>query len=95
MRRLVETFSIIQDSVQVHCGSQSAIHLAKDHMYHKRTEHIDVRYNKIRQWVVNHQVIDLVKISTKKNLADMMTKTIPMDSELHQGYPKVKWRTGF
>jgi len=52
------------------------IHLAKDHRYHKRTKHIDVRYHKIRQWVVDDKVIDLVKISTKKNPADMMTKTI-------------------
>ena len=27
LRELVETFTIIQDSVQVHCDSQSAIHL--------------------------------------------------------------------
>ena len=26
LRRLVETFSIIQDSVRIHCDSQSAIH---------------------------------------------------------------------
>jgi len=32
-------------------------------------------------------VIDLVKISTKKNLTDMMMKTIP---ELHQDSPKIK-----
>jgi len=79
LRGLVETFSIIQDSVQVHCDGQSAIHLAKDYRYHKRTKHIDVRYHKIRQWVVDNKVIDLVKISTKKNPADMMTKTIPME----------------
>jgi len=35
LRGLVETFSTIQDSVRVHCDSQSAIHLAKDHMHHK------------------------------------------------------------
>ena len=46
---LVETFSIIHDSVRVHCDSQSAIHLAKDHMYHKRTKHIDVKFHKISQ----------------------------------------------
>jgi len=34
-RGLVETFSIIQDSVRVHCDSQSVIHLTKDHRYHK------------------------------------------------------------
>jgi len=35
LRGLIETFSIIQDSVRVHCDSQSVIHLAKDHTYHK------------------------------------------------------------
>ena len=79
LRGLVETLSIIQDSVRVHCDSQSSIHLAKDYMYHKWTKHIDVRYHKIRQWGVDDKMIDLVKISTKKNPADMMTKTIPVE----------------
>jgi len=30
----------------------------------------------IRQWVAVEKVIDLIKISTKKNPTDMMTKTI-------------------
>ena len=42
-------------------------------------KHIDVRYHKIRQWIVNDKVIDLMKINTKKNLADIMTKTIPVE----------------
>jgi len=49
LRGLVETFNIIQDSIRVHCDSQSAIHLVKDHKYHKQTKHIDVRYHKICQ----------------------------------------------
>ena len=73
LRRLVETFGIIQDSIRVHCDNHSVIHLAKDHRYHKRTKHINVRYH---QWVVHKKVIDLVKISTKNNPADMMTKII-------------------
>ena len=48
-------------------------------MYHKRMKHIDVRYHKIRQWVVDDKMIDLVKISMKKNPADMMTKTILLE----------------
>jgi len=48
LRGLVETFSILQDSVWIYCSSKTAIHLAKDHKYHKRTKHIDVRYYKIR-----------------------------------------------
>ena len=75
LRGLVKIFSIIQDSVRVYCDRQSSIHLAKHHRYHK-TKHIGVRYYKICQWVMEDKVIDLVKISTKKNPADMMTKTI-------------------
>ena len=66
-RGLVETFNIIQDSVRVHCDNQSAIHLTKDHRYHKRKKHIVMRYHKICQWVVDDNLIDLVKISMKKN----------------------------
>ena len=92
--REVEIFNIIQDSVQIHCDSQSAIHLAKNYMFHKRMKHIDVRYHKICQWLVNDKVIDLVKINTKKNTAEIMTKTIPVEkniSELQQDFPTIKW----
>ena len=56
LRELVETFSIIQDLVWIYCDSQSAIHVAKDHRYHKQTKHIDVRFHKICQWVVDDKV---------------------------------------
>jgi len=79
LRGLVKTFSITKDSVRVHCDNQSAIYFAKDHMYHKRMKRINVRYHKIHQWVVNNKVIDLVKISTKKNPADMMTRIISVE----------------
>ena len=55
------------------------IHLAKDYRYHKRIKHIDVRYHKIRQWVVDDKVIDVIKISTIKNPADLMTKTTSLE----------------
>ena len=42
LRELVGTFRIIKDSIQIYYISQSVIHLAKDHMYHNRTKHIDV-----------------------------------------------------
>ena len=79
LRGLVKMFSIIYDSVQIHCNNHSVIHLTKNHRYHKRTKHIDVRFHKIRQWIVDDKVIDLIKISTKKNPTDKMTKTIPVE----------------
>ena len=88
---------MMQNSVRVHCDSQNTIQLTKNHRY-KRTKHIDATYHKLRQWVVDDKMIDLVKISAKKNLADMMTKTISVEnqsiSELHQDSPKVRWKTG-
>ena len=48
LRGLVNKFEIIHDSVQIYCDSQSLINLTEDHMYHKWTKHIDVRYHMIR-----------------------------------------------
>ena len=69
-------------------------------MYHKWMKHIDVKYHMIRQWVVNDKVIDLVKVSMKKNAADMMTKTIlvvkfRVSLNFIKILSKIKWRTGF
>ena len=67
---------------------------SKNHRYHKRTKYIDVRYHKIRQWVVNDKVIDLVKISTKQfseyNDQDHPDGEVQSISELHQRSLKVK-----
>jgi len=79
LRGLIGTFDIIHDLVQVYYDSQSVTHLAKDHMYHKRVKHVDVTCNRIHHWVVVENIIDLVKISTKNNSADMMTETVPVE----------------
>jgi len=92
LRGLAVTFSIIQDSVRVHCDSQSVIHLAKDHMYHKRMKHVNVRYHKIRQWVVDDKVIDLVNISTKKNPTNMMMNISVVKFRASQNFIKVLQR---
>jgi len=76
---LIRTFGIIKDSVQIYCDNQSVIHLAKDHRYYRQTKHTDVRnlgYVSGLQW---KRLLILIKINTKKNLADMMTKTIPVE----------------
>ena len=92
LRGLAETFGIMQDSIRVHCDSQSVIHLAKDHMYHKRMKHVNVRYHKIRQWVVDDKVIDLVNISTKKNPTNMMMNISVVKFRASQNFIKVLQR---
>ena len=76
---MVDTFGVKHEVVQIHCDSQSVIHLAKDQHYHMRTKHIDIRYHKIQEWILEKKVIELVKISTKKNSADMMMDAIPVE----------------
>ena len=42
---LLDDLSVGQKQVTVFYYSQSAIHLAKNQVYHARTKHIDVRYH--------------------------------------------------
>ena len=59
----------------LYSDSQSAIHLGKNAAFHSRTKHIDVRYHFIRSLIESKDVI-LEKISTKDNIADMLTKVV-------------------
>ena len=68
----------LKDSVpKVYCDSQSAIHLYKNSAFHKRTKHIDVRLHFVRDMIAQRQV-EVEKIATEVNLANMLTKPIPM-----------------
>ncbi|KAM7461045.1 hypothetical protein LguiA_029166 [Lonicera macranthoides] len=77
LRGLVSDLGLKPEKVVVHCDSQSAIHLAKNQVHHGRTKHIDVRYHFIRE-IIENGVVNLVKIGTKDNPADMLTKVIPL-----------------
>ena len=59
------------------CDSQSAIHLAKNQVYHARTKHIDVRYHFVRE-IIEEGGFLVQKIKTDDNPADMLTKVVTM-----------------
>ena len=65
--------------VSLHSDSQSVIHLTQNPVYHARTKHIDVRFHRIRELVEEGEVA-LVKVNTKKNQADALTKALPRNS---------------
>ena len=62
--------------------NQSAIALAKDHQYHARTKHIDVRYHFIR-WIVEKGAVRLVYCPTEDMVADTLTKALPSAKVKH------------
>ena len=57
------------------CDNQSAIHLARNSMFHKRTKHIDVRYHWIRD-AIEDKIFELDKVHTDDNGSDMLTKVL-------------------
>jgi hypothetical protein len=57
------------------CDNESAIRMADNPVEHSRTKHIDIRYHFLR----DHQQrgdIEIAYVSTKKQLADIFTKTL-------------------
>jgi hypothetical protein len=63
--------------IKLFYDSQSAIYLTKDQMFHERTKHIDIKYHYVRD-VVARGKLQLCKISTHDNPADMMTQPVPV-----------------
>ncbi|KAE8661751.1 hypothetical protein F3Y22_tig00113724pilonHSYRG00184 [Hibiscus syriacus] len=75
LQGLLGELGMEQKHIKVHCDSQSAIHLAKNQVYHARTKHIDVRYHFVREILEEGGVI-IQKIRTTENPADMLTKVV-------------------
>ena len=62
----------------LHIDNQSAIRLAKNPEFHKRTKHIDVRYHYIREKVASRE-IEVKYIRTDCQKADIFTKAVPKE----------------
>ncbi|KAG8500107.1 hypothetical protein CXB51_003710 [Gossypium anomalum] len=75
LQSMVKTLGLVQEHINVYCDSQSAIHLAKNQVYHARTKHIDVRFHFVRE-IIDEGKICLQKIKTADNPADMMTNVV-------------------
>ncbi|CAA7052282.1 unnamed protein product [Microthlaspi erraticum] len=75
LKGLMKEFGYDQKSVEIFCDSQSAIALSKNNVHHERTKHIDVKYHFIRDVIADGDV-EVLKISTEKNPADIFTKVL-------------------
>lgn len=77
LKGFITELGLKQEAVSIHCDSQSAIHLSRNSVFHERTKHIDVKRHFVRDAVESEQV-EVLKIPTKVNPADMLTKVIPV-----------------
>ena len=62
--------------MKIFADNTSAIALAKESRFHKRTKHIKTCFNSIRHKVPEGD-IDICKIHTDLNVADLLTKPLP------------------
>ncbi|KAH9678410.1 hypothetical protein KPL71_025698 [Citrus sinensis] len=76
LKRMVPELGAKQETVEVYCDSQSAIHLSKNQTYHERTKHIDVKLHFVRL-EVSKGTVKMLKVHTDQNPADMLTKAVP------------------
>ena len=77
LRSLIQQlFDIKLSPTTLYSDNQSAIALTKDHQYHARTKHIDIRYHFIR-WIVEQGSIRLIYCPTDDMVADSLTKALP------------------
>jgi hypothetical protein len=83
LRSLIsQIFDSFSDPTTLFSDNQSAIALAKDHQYHARTKHIDVRFHFIR-WVIEDGKIRLIYCPTAEMVADTLTKALPSPKVKH------------
>ncbi|KAH9689185.1 hypothetical protein KPL70_015411 [Citrus sinensis] len=78
IQRLLEELGHKQQKISVFCDGQSVLHIARNPAFHSRTKHVGVQYHFVQE-VVEDGSVDLQKIHTKENLADVLTKPINAD----------------
>jgi hypothetical protein len=77
-----QIFGIHLPPTTLFSDNQSAIALTKEHQYHTRTKHIDVRFHFIR-WIIEDGKVRLVYCPTEEMVADVLTKALPSTKVKH------------
>ncbi|GJW49647.1 hypothetical protein Tco_0090998 [Tanacetum coccineum] len=75
LRGLLEELGVKLNTVAVNCDNQGAIHLSRNHVFHERTKHINVRYHFIRE-VLEAKTVKVLKVGTRHHVADTLTNVI-------------------
>ena len=75
-------FMTNKDTRTLYSDNQSAIALTKDHQFHARTKHIDIRFHFIR-WVISEGKLKLIYCPTEDMIADTLTKALPSGKVKH------------
>lgn len=75
LKRMLNDLKIECNHVPIFVDNQSAMRIAENTEFHKRSKHIDVRFHFIRD-IVKKKEISLCYVNTKEQLADIFTKPL-------------------
>ena len=76
LRRMLSDLEIDCNPVPIFVDNQSAIKLANNAEYHKRSKHIDVRFHFVPD-MLSRDEIKIDYVQSKEQLADILTKPLP------------------
>ncbi|GKD28335.1 hypothetical protein Tco_1239113 [Tanacetum coccineum] len=76
LRGLLEELGVELNTVAVNCDNQGTIHLSRNHVFHERTKHINLRYHFIKE-VLKAKMVKVMKVGTEHNDVDALTKVVP------------------
>nr|GEU53101.1 retrovirus-related Pol polyprotein from transposon TNT 1-94 [Tanacetum cinerariifolium] len=69
---------------KIHVDNESPICVVKNHVYHSKTKHIEIRHHFIRD-SYEKSLIEMVKIHTDNNVADLLTKAFDVTRAMETG----------
>ncbi|KAI3770566.1 hypothetical protein L6452_01704 [Arctium lappa] len=87
MRNQLLDYDLQLSKIPIYCDSSSAIAIANNPVLHSKTKHIEIRYNFIRDHVMNGD-IELHFIPTEFQLADLFTKPLDETSYCWENKPR-------
>jgi hypothetical protein len=83
LRKLISgIFGDRLETTVIHCDNQSCLKLTENLVFHDRSKHIDMRYHYIRD-MVQRKIIKLQYIATNEQVADILTKPLPLKQFVH------------
>ena len=78
IRQHLEDFGIHIKAIPLMCDNTSAVSMRKNPVHHKRTKHIDVRHNFLRDNIEKGNIV-LTYCPTEEQIADIFTKALSKD----------------
>jgi hypothetical protein len=73
LRKLCGLFDLELEPTLIYCNNQSCVKLSKNHVFHDKSKHIEIKYHYIRD-MMQRGAMELQYISTNEQIVDILTK---------------------